>query len=1250
MSPVSVRSGRLMRSLFRASLAAVVWVFYHPVALANDSARAMMAPSPVGQVLVLPWDSMPGMEHVGSLRADIAHENGFRVYRVEFRGRTHWAHRVLDGRARPVAFLPNEGRFVDVLPELKVVLNDPDDLEAVIDAAGALDGKAYPPGWALLRLPPEVNPAEVAEALQSHPSVTDAEVQLRRPRVRPMQAQNDDSAHKDSPAADLSAVVLGFNDEGLATGALDVTVLYENLGAAASSETTVTWEVGINPDFSEDEELSGEIVLPPISPGGELEWPITLYFSELSDTSEGISYYGKVEISDSPEEPARNRDNNSAVFGFTVGSQSGGSSTIRARCDQVSRRGALGHRNPDPFVDEQWNLDNQGQAAFANNGGVPGEDLNMGGVIADSTAPTGAGVRVAVVDTGLEICHPDLEQNVEPGKSWNFLAPDTPMGSRQHDPFYPSNEDHGTSVAGITAAASDNGIGGRGVAPDVLLRGYNFLPAVWSGLSRSYFDSLGMSRADPDSSAVDIFNMSFGRDWVENAPPETVDLFRRGVENLREGLGAIYVKAAGNAFRSCWGYFLRVNNDIGCRSASADASSNLPYLIVVGGLNADGVRASYASVGANLWISAPAGEFGRTWPAMITTDQMGRDRGYSGSGVGLGGDASLNPNGNYDSTFSGTSSAAPNASGAIALLLEARPDLTWRDVKHILARTARQVDPGIAPVERLLSGGYYELQQGWTGNAAGYRFHNWYGFGAIDVDAALNLAAVHKSDSLGEYWETLPYTRDSLALSIADSNLNGARDQLRVSDLDPAARVESAMVTVRVDHPFPHDLSIELISPAGTRSVLNPAFNDTLGWRSARGTRLLEWDLLSNAFYGEDPTGDWELVVVDAASRDEGQLTGWDLRLGLGSHAPGVHPAGSADDDHGNIRRAATSVGSSVMIGGILELGGDVDYFRIVVTSPTTVVLSTSGSTDTLGVLEGEDGGVLVTAGDGGPGTNFRIVHQLTPGTYYLRVQGQDPNTTGTYTVLVELDSAGPVQSRAYAVAPVTARDRSWVRIRCESSNACPVMLDCADQSGMPLDASLSNDVRAGGTAELDAADILRLSGNASWEGRLACEVRSPERVSAQVWTQSGANDVLVNNTAILDSEPNGLIHVARAYSLPAPSSPSGNVLNLRIRCESGQGCTDVSLQCFDDDGRQVGSTGRVHRASAGIANGEIPAWTVAHLQADHVAEIIGATTWTDLRMSCDVESSRPISIQILTRSGGSGGPLVNNTALSLGR
>ena len=109
----------------------------------------------------------------------------------------------------------------------------------------------------------------------------------------------------------------------------------------------------------------------------------------------------------------------------------------------------------------------------------------MADVLADG--PTGEWVRVAVVDTGLETCHPDLKSNVEAGASFNFNAEESiyaqylPRTFRNEalDPFnFDSTGDHGTSVSGLVAAEGNNGIGIRGVAPDVALRGYNFLNAV----------------------------------------------------------------------------------------------------------------------------------------------------------------------------------------------------------------------------------------------------------------------------------------------------------------------------------------------------------------------------------------------------------------------------------------------------------------------------------------------------------------------------------------------------------------------------------------------------------------------------------------------------------------------------------------------------------------------------------------------------------------------------------------------------
>jgi len=92
--------------------------------------------------------------------------------------------------------------------------------------------------------------------------------------------------------------------------------------------------------------------------------------------------------------------------------------------------------------------------------------------------------------------------------------------------------------------------------------------------------------------------------------------------------------------------------------------------------------------------------------------------------------------------MNGTSSAAPNASAAVALMLEANPNLTVRDVKHILTNTAKQIDSGNTGVSSttLLTGSTIVLDQGWVKNAANYWFYTWYDFGAIDATAAVSMA------------------------------------------------------------------------------------------------------------------------------------------------------------------------------------------------------------------------------------------------------------------------------------------------------------------------------------------------------------------------------------------------------------------------------------------------------------------------------------------------------------------------------
>ena len=559
-------------------------------------------------------------------------------------------------------------------------------------------------------------------------------------------------------------------------------------------------------------------------------------------------------------------------------------------CQQVNRPVSPGAE--DPLQAQQWNLENTGQAAFALVGGVPGEDLGMTRTLAEG--PTGRGVEIAVVDTGLEICHPDLRDSVAAGASHNFNSDAWPR-SNAADPFNPTaSGDHGTSVAGLIAATANNGIGIRGVAPDARLRGYNFLSAFdRSRDSTILLDSLGAGTGKPDSAGVHIFNMSYGflHGLQGNSSRPFADVIAHGVTNLRDGRGALYVKAAGNGYRYCFALRrqytfanqespYRPNDAVGCSSANADYNNNLPQLITVGAFNAHGKRASYSAAGANLWVTAPAGESNPLEPAMVTTDQAGHHRGADNNTgvIDLEGDA-VDLHGDYRSTFAGTSAAVPNTAGAIALLLETQPNLTWRDVKHILARTARKIDPDVEPVRIAFGGKPAVLRDGWIANEAGYNFHNWYGFGAVNVDAAVDLARTIAPDNLGE----LTQAEFSLegSVTIPDNDGGGASQTLTASGVSESANIEAVELIIRATHDFPNDLGVTLVSPAGTESIANPIYNDAL---TSDPGGFRDWSLLTNAFYGESPNGDWTLRVIDAAPGDIGSLDAWTLNFWQGEH------------------------------------------------------------------------------------------------------------------------------------------------------------------------------------------------------------------------------------------------------------------------------------------------------------------------------------------------------------------------------
>ena len=118
------------------------------------------------------------------------------------------------------------------------------------------------------------------------------------------------------------------------------------------------------------------------------------------------------------------------------------------------------------------------------------------------------------------------------------------------------------------------------------------------------------------------------------------------------------------------------------------------------------------------------------------------------------------------------------------------------------------------------------------------------------------------------------------------------------------------------------------------------------------------------------------------------------LHLRTGDGAGG----GGGGDDHGNSRSAATSVALPSTTSGVINPGNDTDYFRLVVSGSTTVVMESSGKLDTVGTLFNARGNRIDQNDDGAGYPNLRIERTLEQGTYYVRVRSFW-TTTGDYTL-----------------------------------------------------------------------------------------------------------------------------------------------------------------------------------------------------------------------------------------------------------
>ncbi|NWD49213.1 S8 family serine peptidase [Pseudomonas gingeri] len=577
---------------------------------------------------------------------------------------------------------------------------------------------------------------------------------------------------------------------------------------------------------------------------------------------------------------------------------------------------------------------------------------------------SGKGVRIGQFEPGgqfatapeiFDIVHPDLAANID--QAWLQT-----QKSNNALPGLVSN--HATMVAGVMVAAK-NGVGGVGVAYGATLGGYYLANngADLAGLGHMVsFDIANNSWGFTNDFALSSFQDGF----VNTATALSMNA-QYAATNGRGGLGTIIVAAGGNS-RATGG------------NAQGSLTNNNRFSVEVGAINAQGDLSTlqigsspFSNPGASLLVSAPGSN------VVSTSHLLETERGST-----FGSD--------YTS-MQGTSFAAPIISGIVALMLEANPNLGYRDVQQILALSAHKInDPSTQ----------------WSDNAA----HNWngggmhtsndYGFGEVDARAAVRLAEAWMTQSTGANEYVYSASSGVLGKSVAAGGTVSSSIAMNAG-----LNVEHVEIDFDAQVGRLGDLTLKLISPDGTQSILlNRQGKVPDGMAGASATDMgstqsgsFKYTFMSTHDFGERSAGNWTLQVTDAVSGLPVTLNAWSLRLYGSKSSPDDtyfytdeyvksvvgHANRAVLDDAVNgvaggrntLNAAAVSGDTSVnLLTGVASIGGaaltvkNPANIQNIITGDGNDVL-VAGKADAL--LDGGRGNNSLT---GGQGKDFFVVHR----------------------------------------------------------------------------------------------------------------------------------------------------------------------------------------------------------------------------------------------------------------------------------
>lgn len=344
----------------------------------------------------------------------------------------------------------------------------------------------------------------------------------------------------------------------------------------------------------------------------------------------------------------------------------------------------------DPYYSQQWGLHNVDQ-----DGNSAGVDIHA--EAAWTITKGNRNIKVAVIDKGIDITHPDLRPNLT---NYSYDGTNSGLGGAPADNY----SNHGTACAGIIAAKGDNNEGVSGVAPDCALIPINCANAVGGYSTMSIANAIRWAYQNQ----ADVISLSWGSANSEYAIESAIG---EVVSQGRNGLGCVVVCASGNE-----------NND----HISFPANLTTTYVISVGAVDRCGARAGRtdnvswscdpwttegigSNFGSGLCVVAPG-------KRVLTTDLVGEN------GSNYTGKTSDHPDIDY-TYFGGTSAACPFVAGVAALVLSANPQLSAFAVRSIINRTAQKIN--------------FENHYPYTQNHNDGFWNNELGYGLIDAYAAV---------------------------------------------------------------------------------------------------------------------------------------------------------------------------------------------------------------------------------------------------------------------------------------------------------------------------------------------------------------------------------------------------------------------------------------------------------------------------------------------------------------------------------